>query len=104
MTIDFKGSHYPKSVILYAVFFYVSYGVSYRDLEEIMAGEWKNIWDHAALSSPGEILPSKTAALTIATRCAPLGDHLVRCFFPMRTLAISFTRPSALDVETAFPC
>jgi len=24
---DFKGSHYPKSVILYAVFFYVRYGV-----------------------------------------------------------------------------
>lgn len=36
MTIDFKGSHYPKDVILYAAFFYVSYGVSYRDLEEIM--------------------------------------------------------------------
>ncbi len=34
--IDFKGSHYPKSVILYAVFFYVRYAVSYRDLEEIM--------------------------------------------------------------------
>ena len=23
MSIDFKGSHYPKDVILYAVFFYV---------------------------------------------------------------------------------
>jgi len=29
--------HYPKEVILYAVFFYVRYAVSYRDLEEIMA-------------------------------------------------------------------
>ena len=37
MTIEFKGSHYPKDVILYAVFFYVRYAVSYRDLEEIMA-------------------------------------------------------------------
>ena len=35
MTINFKGSHYPKTVILYAVFFYVRYAVSYRDLEEI---------------------------------------------------------------------
>ena len=35
--IDFKGAHYPSEVILYAVFFYVRYGVSYRDLEEIMA-------------------------------------------------------------------
>ena len=34
--IDFKGSHYPKDVILYAVFFYVRYAVSYRGLEEIM--------------------------------------------------------------------
>lgn len=37
MAIDFMGSHNPKSLILYAVFFYVRYGVSYRDLEEIMA-------------------------------------------------------------------
>lgn len=37
MTIDFKGAQYPKSVILYAVLFYVRYAVSYRDLEEIMA-------------------------------------------------------------------
>ena len=36
MTINFKGSHYPKDVILYAVFFYVRYAVSYRDLEDIM--------------------------------------------------------------------
>ena len=34
--ISFKGAHFPKDVILYAVFFYVRYGVSYRDLEEIM--------------------------------------------------------------------
>jgi transposase-like protein len=37
VTIDFKGNHFLRSVILYAVFFYVRYGVSYRDLEEIMA-------------------------------------------------------------------
>ena len=35
--VSFKGAHYPKSVILYAVYFYVRFGVSYRDLEEIMA-------------------------------------------------------------------
>ena len=35
MTIDFKGAHYPKAVIVQAVFFYVRYAVSYRDLEEI---------------------------------------------------------------------
>jgi hypothetical protein len=36
LMISFKGTHFPKDVILYAVFFYVRYGVSYRDLEEIM--------------------------------------------------------------------
>jgi putative transposase len=35
--IDFKGSHYPKDVVLCAVVSYVRYAVSYRDLEEIMA-------------------------------------------------------------------
>jgi hypothetical protein len=47
--INFKGDHFPKSVILYAVFFYVRYGVSYRDLEEIMAERGVEI-DHATLN------------------------------------------------------
>lgn len=39
--IDFRGSHYPKEVVLYAVFFCIRYAVSYRDLEEIMVeGAW----------------------------------------------------------------
>jgi putative transposase len=37
LMIDFKGSHYPKDVVLCAVVSYVRYAVSYRDLEEIMA-------------------------------------------------------------------
>ena len=49
MNIDFKGSHYPKDVILYAVFFYVRYAVSYRDLEEIMAERGIQV-DHATLN------------------------------------------------------
>lgn len=49
MSIDFKGSHYPKDVILYAVFFYIRYGVSYRDLEEIMADRGVEV-DHATLN------------------------------------------------------
>ncbi|ANP91686.1 IS6 family transposase [Rhizobium leguminosarum] len=47
--VDFKGSHYPKDVILYAVFFYVRYAVSYRDLEEIMAERGVTV-DHATLN------------------------------------------------------
>ncbi|MBB6262288.1 transposase-like protein [Paenochrobactrum gallinarii] len=36
MTIDFQGTHFPKRVMLHAVFFYVRYPVSYRDFEEII--------------------------------------------------------------------
>jgi putative transposase len=49
MKIDFKGNHFPKIVILFAVFFYVRYGVLYRDLEEIMAERGVEI-DHATLN------------------------------------------------------
>ena len=49
MSIDSKGNHFPKSLILYAVFFYVRYGVSYRDLEEIMAERGVEV-DHATLN------------------------------------------------------
>jgi len=49
MSVDFKGAHYPKSVSLYAVYFYVRYGVSYRDLEEIMEERGAEV-DHAILN------------------------------------------------------
>ncbi|MBX8827484.1 IS6 family transposase, partial [Ochrobactrum sp. SFR4] len=49
MVVDFKGTHFPKSVILYAVFFYVRYPVSYRDLQEIMAERGVKV-DHATLN------------------------------------------------------
>jgi putative transposase len=47
--ISFKGAYFPKDVILYAVFFYVRYGVSYRDLEEIMEERGVSV-DHATLN------------------------------------------------------
>ena len=47
--ISFIGTHYPKSVILYAVYFYVRFAVSYRDLEEIMAERGVDV-DHATLN------------------------------------------------------
>ncbi|KPZ78848.1 integrase, partial [Brucella abortus] len=49
MAIDFKGAHFPKNVILYAVFFYVRYPVSYRDLQEILAERGIEV-DHATLN------------------------------------------------------
>ncbi|GKS69344.1 hypothetical protein W03_13480 [Nitrosomonas sp. PY1] len=47
--LTFKGCHYPKAIILYAVYFYVRYSVSYRDLEEIMAERGVTL-DHATLN------------------------------------------------------
>ncbi len=49
MTISFKGAPFPKDVILHAVFFYLRYGVSYRDLEEIMAERGVDL-SHATLN------------------------------------------------------
>lgn len=49
MSVDFKGIHFPKSVVLYAVWFYIRYGVSYRDLEDIMRDRGVDV-DHATLN------------------------------------------------------
>lgn len=46
---DFKGSHYPKEVVLNTVFFYIRYAISYRDLEEIMVERGVAV-DHATLN------------------------------------------------------
>jgi len=47
--ISFKGCHFPKPVILHAIYFYLRYSVSLRDLEEILA-ESGVVVDHATLS------------------------------------------------------
>ncbi len=47
--MSFKGAHFPRDIILHAVFFYLRYGVSYRDLEEIMAERGVSV-DHATLN------------------------------------------------------
>ena len=49
MTVDFQGTHFPKSVILYAVFFYLRYPVSYRDLQETLAERGITV-DHTTLN------------------------------------------------------
>ena len=47
--ISFSGTQFPKDVILYEVFFYVRYGVSYRDVEEIFAERNVKV-DHSTLN------------------------------------------------------
>jgi putative transposase len=50
--IDLKGLHFPKHIILFAVFFYVKYGVSYRDLEDVVQERGVNV-DHATVEPMG---------------------------------------------------
>lgn len=47
--ISFKGSQFPKHIILHAVYFYLRYSVSLRDLEEILA-ERGVVVDHATVN------------------------------------------------------
>jgi putative transposase len=47
--IDLKGAHCPKAVIVNAIFFYVCYAASYRDLEEILEVRGVAV-DHATLN------------------------------------------------------
>jgi putative transposase len=49
MVVSFKGAHFPKDVILFAVFFYVRYTVSCRDLEEVLLERGVQV-DHATLN------------------------------------------------------
>lgn len=49
MAVSFKGAHISRDIILHAVFFYLRYNVSYRDLEEIMAERGVRV-DHATLN------------------------------------------------------
>jgi len=46
--LQFKGSHFPKSIILQAVFWYLRYSLSYRDIEELMAERGVEV-DHATI-------------------------------------------------------
>lgn len=47
--VSFKGAQFPKGVILHAMYFYLQYGVSYLDLEEILV-ERGVVVDHATLN------------------------------------------------------
>ncbi len=49
LMVSFKGVHFPKDVILHAVFIQLRYGVSYRDLEEIMTERGVSV-DHKTLN------------------------------------------------------
>jgi putative transposase len=85
MVIDFKGAHYPKAVIVHAVFFYVRYAVSYRDLGQILAERGVSV-DHATLNRWGvkysPLIATKAQAKKRATAVSwrmPSRDIAVQC-------------------------
>ena len=45
----FKGCHFPKSIILTSVRWYLRYKLSYRDIEELMAERGVRV-DHATIN------------------------------------------------------
>ena len=44
----FKGCHFPKCIVLQAVYWYLRYALSYRDIEELMQERGVDV-DHATL-------------------------------------------------------
>ena len=44
----FKGCHFPKGIVLQAVYWYLRYALSYRDIEELMQERGVDV-DHATL-------------------------------------------------------
>ena len=47
---DFKGRHFEGEIVLWAVRWYCRYGVSYRDLEQMMGERGVSV-DHSSSSS-----------------------------------------------------
>ena len=52
VSIEFKGSHFERDVILWGVRWYVAYPISYRQLEEMMEERGVEV-DHSTLQSLG---------------------------------------------------
>jgi putative transposase len=49
MTVEFKGSHFERDVILWCVRWYVAYPISYRQIEEMMGERGVEV-DHSTLN------------------------------------------------------
>ena len=64
--IEFKGSHFKRDVILWAVRWYVAYPISYRQLEEMMEEHGVEV-DHATLNRLGaKVCPAVGAGIPSA--------------------------------------
>lgn len=63
----FSGRHFPRDIILWAVRWYYRYGVSYRDLEEMMTERGVPV-DHTTILTAG------------SRKYAPELDKHTRCY------------------------
>jgi transposase-like protein len=64
---DFKGRHFEGEVVLWAVRWYCRYGVSYRDLEQMMGERGVSV-DHSTIY--------RWVAGSGACRCRPAGASM----------------------------
>ena len=85
----FSGRHFPRDIILWAVRWYCRYGVSYRDLEEMMTERGVPV-DGAVAKLGGE--PRRPSFSFPDGRCVPafsgrledpVDDHRVRIGVPI---------------------
>ena len=58
----FKNYEFPKAIILQAVYWYLRYALSYRDIEELMAERGIEV-DHATLQRGGDSFHTFTGGL-----------------------------------------
>ncbi len=50
----FHGEHFPKCIVLQAVYLYLRYSLSYRDIEELMEERGVEL-DHATVQRSGDM-------------------------------------------------
>src|SRR5699024_2815390 len=68
--VNFSGQHFPRDIILWAVRWYCRYGVSYRDIEEMMTERGVPV-DHTTILTAG----SRNTALSWISRLAGTGRY-----------------------------
>lgn len=102
--IDFKGMHYPKTVILQAVFFYVRYAVSYRHLEEILAERGVAVDDATLNRWVVKYSPLIAATAQARKRATARSWRMDETYIKVRANGPTCTVPSIETVKPLISC
>ena len=70
---DFKGRHFGGEIVLWAVRWYCRYGISYRDLEQMMAERGVSV-DHSTIYRGAEVRARDREAAALALALAALAE------------------------------